>query len=194
VLAAAAVFVIGVAVTALILRRGRSAGNGDADVPESTQRLAMLDRADLRAEERRRLVRRTALETSVARVSERLLSARRRWESVAGVSADRPDIDTVLRSRDPQYDLSGAGDTSPTIRAVDSLHRRALARWRVAWAEVGVDEPPDPEECDSGLEAVTHDAGPLVLVDPLRWLSAERLGELVEELPVDAEVYIVTQV
>ena len=75
---------------------------------------------------------------------------------------------------------------------VDALHRRAAARWRVAWAVLGVDEPPAPDELDARVHAITHDARPLVLVDPARWLSAERLRELLQRLPADVDVYVVT--
>ena len=75
---------------------------------------------------------------------------------------------------------------------VDALHRRAAARWRVAWAVLGVDEPPAPDELDARLSAITQDARPLVLVDPVRWLPAERLRELLQRLPADVDVYIVT--
>jgi hypothetical protein len=75
----------------------------------------------------------------------------------------------------------------------ETLHRRAAARWRVAWAVLGVDEPPAPDELDARVQAITQDARSLVLVDPVRWLPAERLRELLQRLPAHAEVYIVKQ-
>lgn len=188
------VVAVGLAYAVVILRRNRIETTvREAEVAETSERLAMLDVIDTTAEERLRLVRRTALDASIAGTTERLRSARRHWEAVAGAGADPRDIDAVLRTRDPQYDLSRAAQTSPTIRTVDSLYRRALARWRVAWAAVGVDEPPDPDDLDTHLHSITHDTGPLVLVDPVRWLSAERLGEVLQQLPAGVEVYIVKQ-
>jgi hypothetical protein len=186
--------VVGIAFAVVILRRHRIVtSRHDAELAETSKRLAMLNVLDITAEERRRLVRRTELDASIARTTERLRSARRHWEAVAGAGADPRDIDAVLRSRDPQYDMSGAAQTSPSIRTVDSLLRRSLARWRVAWAAVGVDDPPDPDDLEARLQSITHDTGPLVLVDPVRWLSAERLGEVLQQLPADVEVYIVKQ-
>jgi hypothetical protein len=147
---------------------------------------------DIAADERR-LGERAALATSISSTNERMRSARRHWAALAGAGANPRDIDGVLRSRDPQYDLSRATQTSPTIRAVDTLHRRVAARWRVAWAVLGVDEPPAPDELDARVHAITHDARPLVLVDPVRWLPAERLSELLQLLPAHVDVYIIKQ-
>src|SRR5439155_16138786 len=79
---------------------------------------------------------------AIAQTNERIRSARLHWAALAGANADPRDIDAVLRCRDPQYDVSGGAQTSPTITTADALHRRAAARWRVAWAVLGVDEPP----------------------------------------------------
>jgi hypothetical protein len=180
-LAPAIVLLIGVALAVAMLRRHPA----EASAPEA-------EVIDVAAEERR-LGRRAELTTSISSTTERMRSARRHWAALVGAGVDPRDIDTVLRSRDAQYDVSRATHTSPTIRMVDTLHRRAAARWRVAWAALGVDDPPAPDELDARVHAITHDARPLVLVDPVRWLPADRLSDLLQRLPAHVDVYIIKQ-
>jgi hypothetical protein len=194
----AAAFAVAVAVAGLaasmwtVRRHHTTSGTHAAHKAETAERLAQLDRLDLTEEERRRLVRRTELDASIVRLQERQRSAQRHWSTVAGPDADPHDIESVLRARDPQYDLAGATATSPTIRAVDTMHRRASARWKVAWAALGADEAPDPAELEQIVAERNERARrALVLIDPASWSSADRLAELLQQLPPDREVYLV---
>jgi hypothetical protein len=190
---AVVVGVVGIAVSLWMVRRHHSSsGARIAHVAETSERLAQLDVLDISEEERRRVVRRTELDASIARLQERLRSSLRQWSTVAGPDANPHDIESVLRARDPQYDIVGATATSPTIRAVDTMHRRATARWRVAWAALGVDEAPDPADLDHAVaEHNERVSRALVLVDPVAWLSADRLAELLQQLPAGRDVYLV---
>ena len=175
-----------------VLRHRNATGTHLAQVAEATERLAHVEVIAMDAEERHRVVRRTELAAANVRVEERLRSARRQWATIAGASADPHDIEAVLRARDPQYDLAGATSTSPTIRAVDTMHRRAAARWRVAWAAIGVDRAPPPAELDAAVAARNQRTEPaLVLVDPATWVAADRLAELLAQLPADRDVYLI---
>src|SRR5204862_1347415 len=99
------------------------------------------------------LARRAHLEAGRESALERLRSARIHWESLVGPDADPHAVDELVRIRDPQFELVGvASRTSPTVRTVSAVHRRALARWRVAWAAVGYDEAPPLEEADTHLD------------------------------------------
>jgi hypothetical protein len=82
----------------------------------------------------------------------RLESARAAWVSLAGPNIAPDDLDTALRHLDAQSRVTEASlVTSPTVRAVNAVHRRALARWRVAWASLGVDPPPPPDEFERAV-------------------------------------------
>jgi hypothetical protein len=139
-------------------------------------------------------------------------AAVRAWEALAGPGADAYDLDAVLHARDPQHQIAPSSLTaSPAVRTANAFHRRALARWRVAWAALGVDVPPEPDGVDDALarlhlpEAQSRDPDqrfadvalvtrPLVLVDPYMALdedSAERLRHDVDALPPDATVVVV---
>ena len=183
----------GLATSMWLVLRHRTARSGRRAHPvETNEGRDPLEVADMSADERRRLVRRTELEAAIMRSQERLRSALRQWSTVAGPGADPHDIEAVLRARDPQYDIVGATATSPTIRAVDTMHRRATARWKVAWAALGADEAPDPDELDRAvIEHNQRARRALVLVDPAAWLSADRLAELLQQLAPERDVYLV---
>jgi hypothetical protein len=126
--------------------------------------------------------------------SDRLRQARRNWESLAGPGADPDDVDAVLRAHDPQRSLAGVtAEASPTIRAVAALHRRALARWRVAWAALGYETAPDIARADEALDELRRARGrrPVVVADPQRWVEADRLAAALARLPDGVEVVVV---
>jgi hypothetical protein len=191
---AGAVAIAGIATAVLLVRsHDRQAAKHGAVIAETAERLAMLQVLDMSEDDRQRAVHRTELEASIARATERMRSAERAWKSIAGSDADPHDIDALLRARDPQYALAGATQTSPTIRAVDTLHRRAAARWKVAWAALGVDEAPPAAELEARLESLIEqdEQRPLVFVEPAAWVAADRMAELLHLLPRDVAVYIV---
>jgi hypothetical protein len=163
------------------------------------------------------MARRTDLEARRETAVERLRSARRQWESLVGADADPHDVDELLRVRDPQFELVGAASkTSPTVRTVSAVHRRAMARWRVAWAAVGYDEAPELDDIDVHLARLSATKGaaeakaaserlqaahawteacalidrPIVLVEPRSWMPGDELESLVGGLPAGAEVII----
>jgi hypothetical protein len=155
------------------------------------------------------LARRSQLESARERAEEKLRSARRHWETLAGPEADPHDLDTVLRVNDPQFLITGAATkTSPTVRTVTAVHRRAVARWKVAWASLGYDTPPDPAAVDAELaqlEAMLHgDEGdgvdyetmllrPIILVEPETWLPEDELTSLLASRPPETDVILVTR-
>ena len=126
-------------------------------------------------------------------------------------------VEDLLRVRDPQLELVGAASrTSPTVRTVSAVHRRTLARWRVAWAGVGYDEPPEPDAIHTHLERLRAAGSqraaaarerlqaarlwseacatidrPIVLIEPEQWLAEEALEAMLGTLPAGAEVLIV---
>jgi hypothetical protein len=168
-------------------------------------------------EQQNRMITLARLETTLERAQERQRSAQRHWESLAGQDANAHDIDAVLRMRDPQYVVgTAAARASPTMRTVNAVHRRALARWQLAWAGVGFDDAPNLAETEGVLRGLT--AGPatdpgtaqaklaaadawaaagatidrtLVLVEPSKWLPAADLAALMGTLPAGAEVIVV---
>lgn len=109
--------------------------------------------------------------------------------------------------------------TSPTVRTVTSIHRRTLARWKVAWAELGYDRAPSLDHFEDelirlgggrkGAEAQNveerlraaeawENAGatidrPMILVEPRDWLPEDELDALLSTLPAGAEVIVVTR-
>lgn len=216
-------FVVGVVLAVLLaMRNRRTSEHRDLGEEQASALLAQAAGGDLAAPapapavtEQEWLSRRAQLDAARERALERLRAARRHWESLAGVDADPHDVDSLLRVRDPQFELIGsASKTSPTVRSVSAVHRRVQARWRVAWAAVGYDEPPPLDEIDEHLARLsaggddtnararlqaadawaaaceTIDA-PIVLVRPADWLPATRLAELVKTLPAGAEVIVV---
>jgi hypothetical protein len=166
------------------------------------------------------LARRAQLEANRERSLERVRSARRHWETLAGPEADPYDLDSVLRVHDPQFAITGAATkTSPTVRTVNAVHRMAMARWKVAWAALGYESPPpleefdqhvarlggapsspDVEKAEQRLKAAEawSDAGatidrPLILVEPEAWLPEDEFEALLGTLPAGAEVILVTR-
>ncbi len=161
--------------------------------------------------------RQSQIEQTKERAGERLRSARKHWESLVGLGADPHDVDSILRVRDPQLELVGvASRTSPTVRTVSAVHRRTLARWRVAWAAVGYDDPPQPDDVGEHIARLRTSGGasaeaardrlgaasawraacatidrPIVLVEPEEWLPEDQLEAMLGTLPAGAEVIIV---
>src|SRR5205085_672700 len=96
--------------------------------------------------------RRSQLETIMERSVERVRSARRHWETLTGPDADPYDLEAVLRVHDPQFVITDAATrTSPTVRTVNAVHRKAMARWKIAWAALGHENPPALEDFESQL-------------------------------------------
>jgi hypothetical protein len=150
--------------------------------------------------------------------TELLRVARNRWHQLAGPDADPHDPEAVARAHDPQFEIGPRVlEASPTVRAAGALLRRLRARWRVAWAALGRDEPPPPEALDEALAEV-RDAGrraaddlarleaaearvrasaearrPLVLVDPRRFGPPGQLAELLAAVPPEGEVVLVEE-
>jgi membrane protein implicated in regulation of membrane protease activity len=228
----AVVFLLGMIVASAIMIRFR--GRDDEDDQGHREASSALASAAAQADrgvasahrtrvaEEEWLARRAQLEPQRERAQEKVRSARRHWESLAGPDADPYDVDGVLRIHDPQFVLTGAATkTSPTVRTVHAVHRKAIARWRVAWASLGYDEPPSPEQLDDALAGLaggaTNDpngsdaaraaarlraadawieAGAtidraLIVVDPGTWLPSETLGSMLAALPAGADVIIV---
>ena len=85
-------------------------------------------------------------------------TARRRWHQLAGIDADPYDAEAVIRAHDPQLAFDErVALASPTVRTVAAFHRKAQARWRVLWAGLGHDEPPEPEDLEATLDDVLGD-------------------------------------
>jgi hypothetical protein len=166
------------------------------------------------------MARRAQLEATRERSAEKVRSARQRWETLAGPDADPYDLEGVLRLHDPQFAITGAATkTSPTVRTVNAVHRKAMARWKVAWAALGYEHPPaieefdehfdriggaqardDAEKVDQRLRAAEAwaNAGatidrPMILVEPENWLPEAELESLLHTLPAGAEVILVTR-
>ncbi|HEY2815187.1 MAG TPA: hypothetical protein VGJ03_17105 [Acidimicrobiales bacterium] len=234
------VFVIGLGLAWRLMIHNRSQGrvsNAELEVadlqaagpaiesePEGRPNLLGVFDVDLAADlhdEEVRMARRAHLETARSIADERVRSARSRWAMLAGSDVDPRDVEDLLRVRDPQFELVGAASrTSPTVRTVSAVHRRALARWRVAWAAVGYDEPPDIDSIDEHIDRLaalargdddakaardrlrTADAWtdacalidrPILLVEPEGWLPAGVLESMMNALPAGAEVIVVEQ-
>ena len=92
-----------------------------------------------------------------------------------------------------------------------------MARWKIAWAAVGIETPPPLEEFEAQLvrlgAGTTHAdarvvearlkaaeaweiAGstidrPMILVDPATWLADDELHSMLATLPAGAEVVLV---
>ena len=179
VLVAPAGLLVALVVGLLIMRRGSAARADAADRREASDTLLVAAAAADRAAEAVAQTReahdvwydhRSRLDIVLERMEGEHRAAARAWEALAGPEADPYDLDGVLRLHDPQFDVVGADlDTSPTIRTVSAMHRKALARWRVAWAAVGEENPPPPDESEPELARLEAEAllgTPLVLVCP----------------------------
>jgi len=222
----AVVFLLGLIIAGTIMARSYS--RELADDPGAREASALLasvgDHRDVsedglrdRVAEEEWLARRAQLEASGERALERARSARRHWEILAGPEADPYDLDSVLRLHDPNFVITGAATkTSPTVRTVNAVHRKALARWRVAWAALGYDQPPAPEEIDEHLARLARSSAdgdgdgaadraddrrttaplvdrPMILVEPEGWLPEEELEAMLRTLPDAVEVVIITR-
>jgi hypothetical protein len=224
------VFVLGLIVAAATM--ARSFGGETRDDQGSREASALLAAAtgnvertteasarDRMAEEEW-MARRAQLETTRERSAEKVRSARQRWETLAGPDADPYDLEGVLRLHDPQFAITGAATkTSPTVRTVNAVHRKAMARWKVAWAALGYEHPPAVDDFDEHLariggahsrdeaekvdqrlkaaEAWTNAGAtidrPMILVEPENWLGEDELESLLHTLPAGAEVILVTR-
>jgi hypothetical protein len=86
--------------------------------------------------------RRRAQEVQMSAATEQLRAAERHWSDLAGPGADPADVDAVLRQRDPQLHRAEVWATqSAAVRTAAAVHRKARARWRVAWAALDRDAP-----------------------------------------------------
>jgi hypothetical protein len=213
---AAGIAVVGL-IVALVLwigRRGRR--SPDRDEPAPPPIAPAPAPRPTPAEHQADMVTRARLETGLERAREGQRSAQRHWQSLAGPEADAHDIEAVLRLRDPQYVVgAAAARASPTMRTVNAVQRRALARWYIAWRAVGYDDPPtlgnvegalrelavrpsvDPDAArerlaaaDAWTQASATIDRTLVLVEPNRWLPVDDLTALMGMLPAGAEVVV----
>jgi hypothetical protein len=156
------------------------------------------------------------LDAACEEAEELVRTARRRWRQLAGLDADPYEPEGVIRAHDPQLAFDDrVALASPTVRTVAAFHRKAQARWRVLWAHLGHDEPPEAEDLESTLDGLLGDhrhrqgelrrleaaeeraraeadaRRPLVLVEPRAWVSPTRLAQLLSSIPPQGEVYIV---
>jgi hypothetical protein len=224
------VFLLGIIVAGVMLARSYS--SEPHDDPGAREASALLAAATGNAErtseagqrdrlaEEEWLARRSQLDAASDRSLEKVRSARRHWETLAGADADPYDLAGVLRLHDPQFAITGAATkTSPTVRTVNAVHRKAMARWKVAWAELGYEQPPELDDVDEhvarlgGAEARSEaekvdqrlkaaeawaNAGAIIdrtmiLVEPETWLPENELEAMLRTLPAGAEVIMVTR-
>ncbi len=133
------VLVAGLVVTAVLMARSFSTdGREDQGELEASALLAAATGNATRSSdavardrfaEEEWLARRSQLEAARERSSEKARSARRHWETLAGAEADPYDLEAVLRLHDPQFVITGAATkTTPTVRTVNAVHRKAMAR------------------------------------------------------------------
>ncbi|HEV3225660.1 MAG TPA: hypothetical protein VGZ52_02460 [Acidimicrobiales bacterium] len=223
------VFIVGLLAGGVMLTRSRSEHRVDEGAAQASALLAAATgnaarsteaAARGRMAEEEWLARRAQLDANRERSVEKARSARRHWDTLAGPEADPYDLEGVLRIHDPQFAITGAATkTSPTVRTVNAVYRRALARWKVAWAAIGYDSPPAIEDFDEHvlrlggtsararadeveqrLKAAEQwtQAGatidrPLILVEPESWMPEEELASMLATLPAGADVILVTR-
>ncbi len=191
--AAAVGLALGLLLALLIVRRGRRRRAAAAQRREPARVLVAAAATNPQAEDDSGEARdawkaeRAWLEIAFEQAEGDRRAARRAWHALVGPGADPHDADEQVRLRDPQVDIS-ADDlaASPAIRTVRAFQRKAAARWRVSWAALGIDDPPEPDRVDQALAALTVHR-PLVLVEP----SAE-VEAAIQTLPPSTEVVIVT--
>jgi hypothetical protein len=191
--------VLAILVATVIVRRGAKRRADELDRRATTESLdlaaATAARAGVVAEASRDAVdewidTKAELDGALRRAEDGRRSARRAWEALAGPDADPYDLETVLHLHDSQYSITAVSLTaSPAVRTAHAYHRRAQARWKVAWAANGRNEPPAPDDIDEALAALeatsnpsrdadsrVADVGlvarPLVLVDPYNGMDA----------------------
>jgi hypothetical protein len=222
-----AVFVAGLVIAGLVMARSYS-GRKDRGAAEASALLvAATGNAERTTEAAARdrlaeeewLARRAQLDADHERGLERVRSARRHWETLAGPEADPHDLEAVLRMHDPQFVITDAATrTSPTVRTVNAVHRKATARWKIAWAALGYDRAPAVEDFEaqlirlggrSGAQAqlvenrlkaaeAWENAGaiidrPMILVEPEVWIDESELESLLATLPAGVGVVVVTR-
>ena len=219
-----AVVVAGLLIGGLFMLRSRSHGEEHGTAEASALLVAATGNAERTSEAAARgrlaeeewLARRSQLETIMERSVERVRSTRRHWETLTGPDADPYDLEAVLRVHDPQLAISDAATrTSPTVRTVNAVHRKAMARWKIAWAALGHETPPTLDDFEAQLARLGGSnpdaqlveerlkaaeaweiAGatidrPLILVEPETWLPEAELEAMLATLPAGAEVIIV---
>jgi len=222
-----AVFVAGLLIAGVVMARSRT-GRKDRGAAEASALLvAATGNAERSTEAAARdrlaeeewLARRSQLEADRERSIEHVRSARRHWETLTGADADPHDLESVLRLHDPQFVITDAASrTSPTVRTVNAVHRKAMARWKIAWAALGYEEAPAVEDFEaqllrlggrSGAQAqlvenrlkaaeAWESAGaiidrPMVLVEPEVWIDEAELESLLATLPAGVQVVVVTR-
>jgi hypothetical protein len=136
------------------------------------------------------LGRSRALEVQRDAAIERLRVAEHQWSDLAGPGADPDDVEAVLRRRDPQLHRAEVwAAESAAVRTAAAVHRKARARWRVAWAAID-QEPPASADAGGVIDAlaaegdVPTDRRPLIITgaaaaacsegraaERLRWLT-----------------------
>lgn len=122
--------------------------------------------------------RRRELEAERDQAAEVLRVARARWHQLAGADADPHDADAVIRAHDPQLALAPRTlSASPSVRTAAAFARRTAARWWVAWAALGHDEPPDPAAVDAAIAEHRRAAEDLARLDAAE--ARRRAAELV---------------
>jgi hypothetical protein len=157
------------------------------------------------------------LSVAVDHAEDILRGALARWEALAGPAAHPDDVETVIQSKDPQFQYASlAAQESATMRTVNAFHRRAMAKWRVAWAMLGYDEPPTPDQVGDELAPTSADqlkdahaiieraeaaerwaaAGalidqPLVVADVHGWFPTDEVSDLIHSLPAGVHVVVV---
>lgn len=222
-----AVFVAGLAIAGLVMARSYSGRKDRGAAEASALLLAATGNAERSTEAAARdrlaeeewLARRAQLDADHERAFERVRSARRHWDTLAGPDADPHDLDSVLRMHDPQFVITDAATrTSPTVRTVNAVHRKAMARWKIAWAALGYDEAPAVEDFESQLIRLGGRSGsqaqlvesrlkaaeawenagaiidrPMILVEPEVWIDEAELESLLATLPAGVEVVVVTR-
>ena len=221
------VFVAGLLIAGVVMVRSRT-GRKDRGAAEASALLvAATGNAERSTEAAARdrlaeeewLARRSQLDADRERGIEHVRSARRHWETLAGPEADPHDLESVLRMHDPQFVITDAATrTSPTVRTVNAVHRKAMARWKIAWAALGYEEAPAVEDFEaqlirlggrSGTQAqlvenrlkaaeAWESAGaiidrPMVLVEPEIWIDEAELESLLARLPAGVSVVVVTR-
>ena len=221
-----AVFVAGLVIAGLVMLRSRSTREDRGAAEASALLVAATGNAERTTEAAARdrlaeeewLARRAQFDAARERALERVRSARRHWETLVGPDADPYDLDAVLRMHDAQFVITDAASrTSPTVRTVNAVHRKATARWKIAWAALGIETPPPLEDFEAQLvrlgAGTSHadaqmvearlkaaeaweNAGaiidrPMILVEPSSWVSDDELHSMLATLPAGAEVILV---
>jgi hypothetical protein len=208
-------------VALVIVRRGRAARADAKARRQASDSLSLVtataDRAARAAATSRDAIdawieRRAELDQQLVEAMNTQRAAHKAWESLAGPDADPYDLEAALEANDPQQDVAPESlGTSPSMRTANAYHRKALARWRVAWAATGREEPPEPGQLEEALaevaagEPARREAAaqladaevlqrPLVLLEPTAGLEGERVKafeRILAQVPAEATVIVV---